>query len=106
MANEKYTFNQIGGSTSVKSSAQSYLYSDYQSTKHGDSTPFLETTNEESNAKRDNIERVGVVENKDHIVDDYLRKPANVPKDSSTKGSRLARQHLLNERINVKKVYC
>ena len=105
MANENYSFNKIGGSTSAKSfSAQIHRYTDHQNKHQAHSTDFLKITTE-SNGTSNTNERANLAGNTENIVDENPRKPINLSKDSNTNRSRLARHHLLGERINIKKVF-
>ena len=107
MANSRrYNCNRIGGSTSVKSSSQSFVYSDYQdNTQHvpPHSSEFSQIF-EESKLKHCNLERVESTLNRGTGIDENTEISAEKP-ENCRKGSRLARQQLINSRINVKKVF-
>ena len=68
------------------------------------STDFLEIRTE-SNGTSNTNERINLAGNTENIVDKNPRKPINLSNDSNTHRSRLARHHLLGERINIKKVF-
>ena len=107
MANSRrYNCNRIGGSTSEKSSAQRFVYSDYQdNTQHvpPHSSEFSQIF-EESKLKHCNLERIGSTLNRGTGIDENTENSVEKP-ENGRKGSRLARQQLINSRINVKKVF-
>jgi hypothetical protein len=107
MANRRgYNYNRIGGSTSVKSSSQSFVYSDYQdNTQHvpPHSSQFPQII-EESKVKHCNLERVEPTFNRGTVIDENTENSVELPQNFH-KGSRIARQQLINSRINVKKVF-
>ena len=105
MANRGYNLNQIGGSTPVKTSVQGYIYSEYQQTQHVPPPADYQQIPLGSNVQDGNLDRVNHIENRSAIVQ---KAPENHPigaSKDSIKVSKLARQHLLNARINVRKVY-
>ena len=107
MANRtRYNYNRIGGSTSVKSSSQSFIYSDYQdNTQHvpPHSSEFPQII-EESKVKHCNLERVEPTFNQVTVINENPENSVELP-ENCRKGSRIARQQLKNSRINVKKVF-
>jgi hypothetical protein len=107
MANRTgYNYNRIGGSTSVKSSSQSFVYSDYQdNTQHvpSHSSQFPQII-EEAKVKHCNSERVEPTFNRGPVIDENTENSVELPQNCR-KGSRIARQQLINSRINVKKVF-
>ena len=102
MANEEYSFNQKGGSTSAKRSTGSYIYSQIRNQRDEQPTEAKEFEGPQNNCEK--TVKNGIEDENDKIGKTHLRKQANTY-TVRPKGSTVIPQHLLRERINVKKVY-
>ena len=106
MANRRtYNYNRIGGSTSVTSSSQSLNYSEFQDTQHvpPNSSDFQQIS-EESQVNIYNSEGIETPFSRENIINENPKTLIELP-ENCPKGSKLARQKLLDTRINVKKVF-
>ena len=105
MANKEYKFNQQGGPTSAKKSiVRCYNTPQIEKQRDEQSTETLEFGGSERDG---DIKFTNILENENDTPNDsYLRTPIRASIERP-KVSTAARQHLhlLNERINVKKVF-
>ena len=106
MANRtRYNYNRIGGSTSVTSSSPSLNHSELQDTQHmpPHSSDFQQIS-EESQVNVYNSEGITNILTPENLINENLKALIQLP-ENCPKGSKLARQKLLDTRINVKKVF-
>ena len=106
MANRaEHNHKEIGGSTSEKSSPDSFIHLNYQETHHASSSSHFAKSSVETNRDTARYDNSDLADNEATLFSrnkSYSHR--NISKQNSDDSSRLARQHLLSSRINVRKV--
>ena len=106
MANRaEHNHKEIGGSTSEKSSPDSFIHLNYQETHHVSSSSHFAKSSVETNSNTTRSENSDLADNEATLLSRNKRySNRNISKPNSDDRSRSARQHLLDSRINVRKV--
>ena len=101
----EHNHNEIGGSTSEKSSPESFIHLNYQETHHASSSSHFAKSSVETNSDTIRSENSDLADNETTFLSRNKRySNRNISKQNSDDRSRSARQHLLDSRINVRKV--
>ena len=101
----EHNHNEIGGSTSEKSSPESFIHLNYQETHHVSSSSNFDKSSVETNRDNTRSENSDLADNEATIFRRNKRySNRNISTQNSDDSSRSARQHLLSSRINVRKV--
>ena len=106
MANRaEHNHKEIGGSTSEKSSPDNFIHLNYQETHHVSSSSHFAKSSVETNSDTTRSENSDLADNEATLLSRNKRySNRNISKPNSDDRSRSARQHLLDSRINVRKV--
>ena len=101
----EHNHNEIGGSTSEKSSPDSCIHLNYHDTHHVSSSSNFAKSSVETNRDTTRSKNSDPADNEATIFSRNKRNSnRNISKQSYDDSSRSARQHLLSSRINVRKV--